>query len=170
MGNVEHSGSAYIRACLAELLLKSDQIYVPERGAGALARALDDACGDNVRVSTPVSSVVIRDGRVTGVVTHEGVVEADAVICAAPATRVPEIIPDLPASIRRTLGGVVYSSGCRVVIGLDRPPLPPRWHGAFYPEDDTPLLLDRSINLPACAPCVSSGWDFRGETTPATFP
>ncbi|MXY44317.1 MAG: hypothetical protein F4Y50_09780, partial [Dehalococcoidia bacterium] len=27
------------------------------------------------------------------------------------------------------------------------------WHGALFPEhDDTPLLLDRSVFLPACAP------------------
>lgn len=152
MGHVERSGSAYMRAYLAEMLLKGDQISVPERGAGTLAHALAEACRDDVRVSTPVSNVVIRDGRVTGVVTQEGLVKADAVICAVPATRVPEIIPDLPAGIRHALGKVVYSSGCRVVIGLDRPPLPPGWHGALYPEDDTPLLLDRSINLPACVP------------------
>ena len=39
------------------------------------------------------------------------------------------------------------------MIGLDRSPLPPGWHGALYPEDDdTPLLLDRTVYLPACAP------------------
>ncbi|MXZ63223.1 MAG: hypothetical protein F4Y98_06415, partial [Chloroflexi bacterium] len=31
-------------------------------------------------------------------------------------------------------------------------PLPPGWHGALYPEDDdTPLLLDRSVFLPDTA-------------------
>lgn len=50
-----------------------------------------------------------------------------------------------------------YSTGCRVVIGLDSSPLPPGWHGALYPEDDdTPLLLDRSAFLPACAPAGKS--------------
>ena len=159
MGHVERSGSAYMLTYLVEMVLKSGRVYVPEQGAGALAHALAEACGDDVRVSTPVSSVVIRDGRVTGVVTREGLVKADAVICAVPATRVPEIIPDLPAGIRNTLGGVVYSSGCRVVIGLDRPPLPPGWTGVLYPEDDTPLLLDRSINLPACVPPGKSTLD-----------
>ena len=46
-----------------------------------------------------------------------------------------------------------------MVIGLDHPPLPPGWHGALYPEDDTPLLLDRSINLPSCAPPGKSTLD-----------
>ncbi len=159
MGRVERSGAAYMRTYLAEMLLKSDQLYVPEKGAGALTRALAEACGDTIRVSTPVRRVVIRDGLVTGVVTGHGLVEADAVICAIPATRVSDIIPDLPAGVRTTLDSVSYSSGCRVVIGLDHPPLPPGWHGALYPEDDTPLLLDRSINLPACAPPGKSTLD-----------
>ena len=70
-----------------------------------------------------------------------------------------DIIPDLSAEIRHTLGKVTYSTGVRVVIGLDHPPLPPGWHGALYPEDETPLLLDRSINLPRCAPPGKSTLD-----------
>ena len=80
-------------------------------------------------------------------------IAADAVICAVPGTKVPGIIPDLPAAARRALGTVSYSTGCRVVIGLDHAPLPPGWYGALYPEDnDAPLLMDRSVFLPACAP------------------
>ena len=80
-------------------------------------------------------------------------IEADAVICAVPGTKVTGLVPDLPEPTRRALSTVSYSTGCRVVIGLDRPPLPPGWHGALFPEDDdTPLLLHRSAFLPACAP------------------
>ncbi len=65
----------------------------------------------------------------------------------------PDLIPDLPSRVRRALGAVSYSTGCRVVIGLDHSPLPPGWHGALFPEDDdTPLLLSRTVYLPACAP------------------
>lgn len=91
--------------------------------------------------------------------TEDGPIEVDAVVCAVPATKVPDLIPGLPAPIRRALGKVTYSSGCRVVIGLDRPPLPPGWHGALYAEDDTPLLLDRSIDLPCCVPPGKSTLD-----------
>ena len=80
-------------------------------------------------------------------------IEAEAVICAVPGTKVPDLIPELPEATRRALSTISYSTGCRVVIGLDHPPLPPGWHGALFPEDDdTPLLLDRSVFLPACAP------------------
>ena len=54
---------------------------------------------------------------------------------------------------------VTYSHGIRVVIGLDRRPLPVGWHIVLYPEDDTPALLDRTVNLPACAPPGKSTLD-----------
>ena len=76
MGRIEDAGAAYMRTYLAEMLLKTDQIYVPEMGAGALAHALAAECGDAIRVSTPVRSVIIRDGVVTGVVVDEGTIEA----------------------------------------------------------------------------------------------
>ncbi len=159
MGRIEDAGAVYMRTYLAEMLLKADQIYVPEKGAGALSHALANACGDIVRTSTPVQRVIIENGVVKSVIVDDDPIEADAVICAVPAPKVPYIIPDLPTEIRSTLGKVTYSRGCRVVIGLDHPPLPAGWHGALYPEDATPLLLDRSINLPACVPPGKSTLD-----------
>ena len=44
-------------------------------------------------------------------------------------------------------------------MGLDHPPLPPGWHGVIYPEDETPLILDRSINLSGCVPPGKSTLD-----------
>lgn len=159
MGHVEDSGSAYMRAYLAEMLLKADQLYVPERGVGSLADALAETCRGSIRTSAPVRRVVIRDGLAKSVVLDGSSVEADAFICAVPATKVPDLVCGLPRGIREALAKVTYSTGCRVVIGLDHPPLPLGWHGALYPEDDTPLLLDRSINLPACVPPGKSTLD-----------
>ena len=159
MGHVEFSGHAYMRAYLREMLLNADKLYVPANGAGALSHALADACSDAIRVSTPVRRVVIRDGSATSVVVDGGAIEAAAVICAVPPAKALEITPGLPEGVRQTLSKITYSSGCRVVIGLDHPPLPPGWHGALYPEDDTPLLLDRSSNLPSCAPLGKSTLD-----------
>ena len=159
MGELEQMSAPYALAYLSEMLIKAGALYVPEEGAASLAYALRDACGDSIRTSTSVREVIFRDGAATGVATDDGPVWADAVICAVPGTRVTGIIPDLPNGIRQALDKVVYSTGCRVVIGLGRPPLPPGWHGAVYPEDETPLLLDRSINLPACAPHGKSTLD-----------
>ncbi len=153
LGDAEPAGQALMRAYIGETMLSSGRVYMPERGIGTLSGALAAACSEAIRVSTPARQVVVADGTARGVVVDGGVIEADAVICAVPGTKVPDLIPDLPESTRRALSTVNYSTGCRVVIGLDHPPLPPGWHGALYPEDDdTPLLLDRSAFLPACAP------------------
>ncbi len=159
MGHIEDAGEEYMRTYLTEMVLKAADIHVPEKGAGALSHALAAACKDVIRVSSPVHRVDIQDGAVARVITDDGPIEADAVICALPATKVTGIIPDLPPGIRHTLGRIIYSHGCRVVIGLDHAPLPPGWYGALYPEDETPLLLDRSINLPAIAPQGKSTLD-----------
>ena len=84
MGHVEFSGEAYMRTYIREMLLNADKLYVPELGAAALSRALADACGDAIRVSTPVNSLVIHDGAVTAVAVDGDTIEADAVICAPP--------------------------------------------------------------------------------------
>jgi len=78
MGYVEFSGEAYMRAYLAEMLLKGDKLYVPKKGASALSEALADACRDAILVSTPVRNIIIKDGAVTGVTVDGG-------ICPAPS-------------------------------------------------------------------------------------
>ena len=156
---VASSSQAYIRGYLANTFLRPHRLVQPKKGAGALARALRDACADVTRVSTPVREVVVGERGVTGVVIDGETIAADAVICAVPAPTAMEIIPNLPAGVRETLSNVSYSSACRLVMGLDRPPLPPGWHGAIYPEDETPLVLDRSINLPGCVPPGKSTLD-----------
>ena len=153
LGDPEPAGQALMRAYIGETMLSGGKVSMPERGIGSFNRALAEACSDATRVSAPVSRVVVEGGRATGVVVDGETIEADAVICAVPGTKVPELIPDLPDATLEALSTVSYSTGCRVVIGLDHSPLPPGWHGALFPEDDdTPLLLDRSAFLPDCAP------------------
>ena len=153
LGDPDPAGQALMRAYIGETMLHEGRVYMPERGIGSLSEALAHACSDVVRTSTPVRHITVEGGRATSVVVDGETIEADAVICAVPGTKVADLIPGLPDETRRALGTVSYSTGCRVVIGLDHSPLPPGWHGALYPEhDDAPLLLDRSVFLPDCAP------------------
>ena len=153
LGDPAPAGQALMRAYIGETMLSGGKVYMPERGIGSFNTALADACSDAIRVSTPVRRITVANGAATGVVVDGDTIEADAVICAVPGTQVSRLIPELPEETRRALSTVSYSTGCRVVMGLDRPPLPPGWHGALYPEDgDTPLLMDRTTFLPACAP------------------
>ena len=153
LGDPAPAGQALMRAYIGETMLHSGKVSMPERGVGSLSEALATACSDAIRVSTPVKRIVVADGKATGVAVDGETIAADAVICAVPGTKVTDLVPELPAATRRALSNVSYSTGCRVVIGLDHSPLPPGWHGALFPEDDdTPLLLDRSVFLPSCAP------------------
>ncbi|MCY4112672.1 MAG: NAD(P)/FAD-dependent oxidoreductase [Chloroflexi bacterium] len=153
LGDPEPAGQALMRAYIGETMLHDGRVSMPERGIGSLSRALADTCADAIQVSTPVRKIVVANGAAAGVVTDGETIEADAVICAVPGTKVADLVLELPEATRRALGTISYSTGCRVVIGLDHSPLPPGWHGALFPEDDdTPLLLNRSAFLPACAP------------------
>ncbi len=159
MGFAEKSGWAYMRTYIWEMFLKNALIYVPEQGAGSFSLALDDKCRNFIRCDSPVNKIEFENDRATGVVVNDQQITADAVICTIPGNRVSSVTPDLPNEIHQALDQVVFSTGVRVVFGLDIPPLPPDWHGALYPEDDTPLLLDRSLNLPACVPAGKSTLD-----------
>ena len=110
LGDPLPAGQALMRAYIGETMLSSGRVYMPERGIGSLSEALAAACSDAIRVSTPVRKVVVADGTVTGVAVDGENIEADAVICAVPGTKVPDIIPDLPEETRRALSTVSYST------------------------------------------------------------
>ncbi len=172
MARLEQMGAMYALTYLSQIMMNIKEVRVPETGMGSLGRAMAASCGDALRVSSPVRRIVIENGAVASVVLDGDSIEADAVICATTATRVLEIIPDLPEGIRDALRKVAYSRGCRVVIGLDYHPLPPGLHGVLYPEEDAPLLLDRSISLPASAPPGKASLDLvvGGDRAAELFP
>jgi protoporphyrinogen oxidase len=91
-----------------------------EGGLGTLTEALYEKVRDSVRLSTPISEIVIENNRVTGVQTEEGFVEADHVVCAVDAVLARQLIPDLPDAMRKVLETCQYSSTYYYQFGLDR--------------------------------------------------
>ena len=152
MGSLNIMSAVQAMTFFQQTLMKGHLSRVPVRGMGSVAHALIDRIGDGIRVSIPVRRIDIEDGLATDVVVDGETIEADAVICATTATMALEIIPALPEPLRQALSKIVYSVGVRVVMGLDHHPLPPGWTAVLYPEDETPLLLDRSSYLSACVP------------------
>ena len=131
-------------------------LHMPEQGMGYFARRLAQACEDVTRLSTPVERVVIEDGSARGVVTkRDGLLEADAVICATPAPDALKLIPGLPDGTRDFLADIRYSSTCHVVFGVDHHPLP-RGHYffMFQRKGDSFLdcFLDSTVGSPLSAP------------------
>ena len=68
LGDPMPAGQALMRAYIGETMLHSGRVSMPERGVGSLSEALATACSDAIRVSTPVSRIVVADGKATGVV------------------------------------------------------------------------------------------------------
>jgi protoporphyrinogen oxidase len=64
----------------------------PEEGVSALARSVAEGLGDVVRTSTPVVGIDVSDGRVTGVRTAGGTLEADLVVSTAPVNLLPRLV------------------------------------------------------------------------------
>jgi oxygen-dependent protoporphyrinogen oxidase len=96
-----------------------------EGGLGALTEALYGEVKECVRLSEPVRRVVLEKGRVRGVTTPGGFIEADQVICAVDAVIARELIPDLPEHVRRALATCRYSSTYYYQFGLKEHFLPP---------------------------------------------
>lgn len=76
-------------------------VWTVPSGMGALAAALTKRLAErrvDVRLGTTVTDVVVRDGRVVGVDTGAGRLEAEVVVCAID----PRILPSLSPMVRRT--------------------------------------------------------------------
>ncbi|MCY4266132.1 MAG: NAD(P)/FAD-dependent oxidoreductase [Gammaproteobacteria bacterium] len=155
MGDFQRMSSVQVLAYVSQILMKGHLLRVPEKGIGSIAHALSDRIGDGLRVSAPVRHIEIQDG-VASTVNIEGEngesIKADAVICATTSTIATRIIPGLPQPIVDALGKVEYSVGCRIVFGLEHSPLPDGLTAVMFPEDETPLMLDRSSYLRSCVP------------------
>lgn len=62
-------------------------------------KAWIESHGGEIRLSTPVQKVLIKDGAVQGVQTEAGIESFDTVISTVPLPFVPRLIPDLPSDI-----------------------------------------------------------------------
>jgi protoporphyrinogen oxidase len=95
---------------------------------------------EHVRLSTPVTKVVIEGRQVKGVETKEGFFEADQVICATDAVLARGLIPDLPDTIRKPLETCRYSSTYNYIFGLEKKITPRHFMATFIPGSEKSLL------------------------------
>ena len=88
--------------------------------AERLAREVASLGGD-VRVSTAATGLVVEDGRVTGVETDAGTVDADAVIATPALPIIADLVaPHAPDAWVSNLRAIEYLANVCVVLELDR--------------------------------------------------
>jgi phytoene dehydrogenase-like protein len=107
----EAPGSALFGWLLA-MLGQDVGFPVPEGGAGELARALARRFPGRIACDSPVSRVLVTDGRVTGVQLPDRVERAPVVLAdvSAPALYL-ELLEDVPARLREDLARFAWDDG-----------------------------------------------------------
>jgi phytoene dehydrogenase-like protein len=127
-------------AHLVALAFLAGGVCVMENGMGSINQGLYEKVKDRVRLSVPVKRVVLENGRVKGVQTGDGFIDADQVICATDAVTARKIIPDLPESMRRPLETCGYSSTYNYIFALERKITPDHLVATLIPGSEKSIL------------------------------
>ena len=116
-------------------------------GSATLLQAMQadiEANGGVIRLQTPVSQVVMADGRVSGV-AYGGQFEAfDTVISTVPLPYVPRLMPDLPPAILAQFSALNNFAVVCVIVKLRRALTGNFWLNVNDPEMDIPGIVEYS--------------------------
>ncbi|MCC5870686.1 MAG: NAD(P)/FAD-dependent oxidoreductase [Gammaproteobacteria bacterium] len=109
---------------------------------GALQSVIEKQGGE-IRLSCPVSQVVLQSGAVHAVQLVDGPLERfDKVVSTVPLPFVPRIIPDLPPDVLDSYRSVQNIAVVCVIAKLRRPISPNFWVNINDPEMDIPGLVE----------------------------
>jgi protoporphyrinogen oxidase len=110
--------------------MMQEELGYIEGGSQTLVDALCSAIvehGGHISTSCGAQKILIRDGRVTGVLTPKGVIQADAVICTVPTPLVSAMVPDLPMDWKARYDSIINTGVCCLVFKLKRSVSPHFW-------------------------------------------
>lgn len=124
---------------IALISLMQGMCYL-DGGLACLIDAIYEQVKENVRLNTPVQKVVIEDGQVKGVETLNGFIAADQVICTTDAVLTRQLIPDLPAAMRKPLETCKYSTSYNYVFGLKKRVVPDYYLSLMLPASENSIL------------------------------
>lgn len=105
-------------------------------------RAAIEASGGEFRLSSPVSRVVMSDGRVQGVESKGEFHPYAKVISTVPLPLVTRIMPDLPSSISSRFQALRNIAVVCVIVKLRRPVTQNFWLNTNDPEMDIPGIVE----------------------------
>lgn len=118
-----------------------------EGGSATLLQAMQadiETHGGAIRLQTPVSQVVMIDGRVSGVAYGAQFEAFDKVISTVPLPYVPRLMPDLPPAILAQFSALKNIAVVCVIVKLRRALTGNFWLNVNDPEMDIPGIVEYS--------------------------
>lgn len=114
-------------------------------GSKTLLQAMSGAIeshGGVIRLRTPVTKVVIDQGRVTGVEVNGQVEAFDKVISTIPLPYVPRVMPDLPTDVLEKFKALKNIAVVCVIAKMAKPLTENFWLNTNDPDMDIPGLVE----------------------------
>lgn len=127
--------------------LMREKLGYLEGGSRTLLQAMHsdiEAHGGEVRLSAPVSRVVLEQGRVVGVEQGGSLQRFDKVISTVPLPYVPRLIPDLPAEVLERFARLQNIAVVCVIVKLRQALSENFWLNVNDPQMDIPGLVEYS--------------------------
>ncbi len=118
-----------------------------EGGSETLFNAIKEEIvqhGGEIRLCSPVSKVLIKDGCVKGVVVDAKIESFSTVISTVPLPLIPKMIPDLPEKIIKAYQSIQYIGVVCVVVKLRKPVSKYFWVNINDPDMDIPGFVEFS--------------------------
>lgn len=118
-----------------------------EGGSDTLLKAMQldiEAHGGEVRLTTPVSEVVITDNQVVGVKSGEQFIQFDKIISTIPIPYIPKLMPNLPSDIMEQFKTLKNIAVVCVIVKLRKALTENFWLNTNDPEMDIPGLVEYS--------------------------
>lgn len=127
--------------------LFSEKLGYLEGGSATLLESLTSAIerrGGKIRLGTPVTRVIIEQGRVTGVQCGDRIEQFDKVLSTIPLPYVPRLMPDLPRDILERFSAVKNIAVVCVIARLRKPVSGNFWVNTNDPSMDIPGFVEYS--------------------------
>lgn len=131
LGEPEDIGAGY---GLALLWYAVNGLWTLKHGIGSASAKMAEKYAECIQYNTPVKRIVIENGKVKGVETKDGLMEAERVICSVTASTALRLMPNLPETLKGPLSMARYSACCHVMFALYNRLLPESWYAVALPR------------------------------------
>jgi protoporphyrinogen oxidase len=116
-----------------------------EGGSATLLNAMKSAIeskGGIIRLQTPITKVLMPNGKVEGIEAHGKIETFDKVVSTIPLPYVPRVMPDLPESILNQFKALKNIAVVCVIVKLAKPLTVNFWLNTNDPDMDIPGLVE----------------------------